>query len=133
MLVSLSIRKLFSTFCKYLVAGGMGFLLDFGTLYLLFNILGINYLLAAAIAFTVGLVFVYFSSNKWVFDERRMEGRQVLEFTLFAIIGLVGLGLTVLFMWLLVDFVGIYPLVAKLITTGLVLCWNFGARKYLLY
>lgn len=133
MLVSLSIRKLFSTFCKYLVAGGMGFLLDFGTLYLLFNILGINYLLAAAIAFTVGLVFVYLSSNKWVFDERRMEGRQVLEFTLFAIIGLVGLGLTVLFMWLLVDFVGIYPLVAKLITTGLVLCWNFGARKYLLY
>lgn len=127
MLVSLSIRKLFSTFCKYLVAGGMGFLLDFGTLYLLFNILGINYLLAAAIAFTVGLVFVYLSSNKWVFDERRMEDRQVLEFTLFAIIGLVGLGLTVLFMWLLVDFVGIYPLVAKLITTGLVLCWNFGA------
>ncbi len=111
----------------------MGFLLDFGTLYLLFNILGINYLLAAAIAFTAGLVFVYLSSNKWVFDERRMEDRQVLEFTLFAIIGLVGLGLTVLFMWLLVDFGGIYPLVAKLITTGLVLCWNFGARKYLLY
>lgn len=79
MLVSLSIRKLFSTFCKYLVAGGMGFLLDFGTLYLLFNILGINYLLAAAIAFTVGLVFVYLSSNKWVFDERRMEDRQVLD------------------------------------------------------
>lgn len=111
----------------------MGFALDFGTLYLLFNILGVNYLLAAGIAFAVGLVFVYFSSNRWVFEKRQMEDKQVLEFTLFAVIGVVGLGLTVLFMWLLVDFVGLYPLIAKLITTGLVLIWNFGARKYLLY
>ena len=133
MLIPPPIRNLFTTFCKYLVAGGMGFLLDFGTLYLLFNILGVHYLIAATIAFIVGLVFVYLSSNKWVFDERRMANRQVLEFTLFAIIGVVGLGLTVLFMWLLVDLGGLYPLIAKLITTGLVLCWNFGARKYLLY
>lgn len=128
-----AIQKLFFTFCKYLIAGGLGFLLDFATLYLLFNILRVNYLLAAGIAFVVGLVFVYLSSNRWVFEKRQMEDRQVLEFTLFSIIGGVGLGLTVLFMWLLVDFCGIYPLVAKLITTGLVLCWNFGARKYFLY
>lgn len=133
MTISSSKPNLFVTFCKYLVAGGMGFLLDFSALYLLFNVLGMHYLVAATIAFTVGLIFVYLTSNKWVFEERRMEERQVLEFTLFAIIGVVGLGLTVLFMWILVDMGGLYPLIAKLITTGLVLCWNFGARKYLLY
>lgn len=130
---SIIIHKLFISFCKYLVAGGMGFVLDFCTLYLLFNILGVNYLLAAGIAFVAGLVFVYFFSNRWVFEKRQMGGQQVLEFTLFAVIGVVGLGFTVLFMWLLVDMGGLYPLIAKLITTGLVLCWNFGARKYFLY
>lgn len=107
--------------------------MDFGTLYLCFNILGMHYLISAGLGFIVGLVFVYISSNKWVFGKRQMGDRQVLEFSLFAIIGIVGLGLTVLFMWLFVDAFGIYPLIAKLITTGLVLIWNFGARKYLLY
>lgn len=128
-----SIQNLFTTFCKYLVAGGLGFVLDFGTLFLLFNLCGVYYLAAAAVAFTVGLVFVYVASNKWVFQQRRMERRQALEFSIFTLIGLIGLGLTVLFMWLLVDYAGLYPLVAKLITTALVLCWNFGARKLILY
>lgn len=130
---SSTVRALFISFCKYLIAGGAGFLLDFGTLYLCFNILGMHYLISAGLGFIVGLVFVYISSNKWVFGERQMGDRQVLEFSLFTIIGIVGLGLTVLFMWLFVDALGIYPLIAKLITTGLVLIWNFGARKYLLY
>lgn len=128
-----TVRAVFISFCKYLIAGGAGFLLDFGTLYLCFNILGMHYLMSSILGFIVGLVFVYISSNKWVFGERQMGDRQVLEFSLFAIIGVVGLGLTVLFMWLFVDTFGVYPLIAKLITTGLVLIWNFGARKYLLY
>ena len=131
--ISQRVHDIFKSFCKYLVAGGAGFVLDFGTLYLCFNILGVHYLISAILGFIVGLVFVYISSNKWVFGERQLGDRQVLEFTLFAMIGVVGLGLTVLFMWLFVDALGIYPLIAKLITTGLVLIWNFGARKYLLY
>lgn len=131
--IPLSLQNLFTTFCKYLVAGGMGFVLDFGTLWLLYDLFGVYYLLAAGVAFTVGLVFVYLVSNKWVFDERRMQDGQALEFTIFSIIGLVGLSLTVLLMWLLVDMGGLNPLIAKLITTGLVLCWNFGARKWILY
>ena len=131
--ISPRVHDIFKSFCKYLLAGGAGFLLDFGTLYLCFNVLGMHYLISAILGFIVGLVFVYISSNKWVFGKRQMGDRQMLEFSLFTVIGIVGLGLTVLFMWLFVDLLGIYPLIAKLITTGLVLIWNFGARKYLLY
>lgn len=125
--------NLYRAFVKYLFAGGMGFVLDYGILVLMYEVAGVHYLLSSAVAFTAGLIFVYICSNRWVFTQRRMQHRQWLEFVIFAVIGLIGLGLTVLFMWIQVDCLGIYPLVAKLITTGLVLMWNFGARKIILY
>ena len=62
-----------------------------------------------------------------------MADKVVAEFLIFLIIGLIGLGLTLLFMWLFVDVAGIYPLISKLVTTAIVLLWNFGARKIILY
>lgn len=129
----LLIRPLITSFLKYLVAGGMGFVLDYGTLTLCYEVLGWHYLLAATCGFLVGLIFVYISSNKWVFDTRQMKDRRVQEFLIFALIGVIGLGLTNLFMWALVDGLGIYPLISKLFTTGVVLMWNYGARKIILY
>lgn len=127
------IRELTCAFLKYLIAGGAGFLVDFGTLTFCYELLGINHLLSAAFGFIVGLIFVYISSNAWVFKKRRYRQHAGIEFVVFAVIGLVGLGLTVLFMWAFVDGFGIHPLIAKLGTTALVLLWNFGARKFILY
>ena len=118
---------------RYLVAGGLGFVIDYGALALCYEILGLHYLLSSAVGFTLGLVLVYISSNRWVFTKRRLPDKTALEFLIFAIIGIAGLGLTVLFMWFFVDICRIYPLIAKLFTTILVLLWNFGSRKVILY
>lgn len=130
---SQAIKKLVTSFLKYLVAGGFSFVLDYGTLTLCYEVLGVHYLVAATCGFLVGLIFVYISSNMWVFDTRRMKNRRVQEFLIFTVIGIIGLGLTNLFMWGLVDGLGVYPLIAKLFTTGVVLMWNYGARKIILY
>lgn len=123
----------FASFAKYLVVGGAGFIVDYSILTLCYVLLGCHYLISAALGFVAGLVFVYISSNKWVFAHRRLKDNVTMEFLVFTIIGIIGLLLTVLFMWVFVDVTGIYPLVAKLITTALVLVWNFGARKLILY
>ncbi len=123
----------FSSFAKYMVAGGAGFIVDYSILTLCYVLLSYHYLISAALGFVAGLVFVYISSNKWVFAHRRLKDNVAMEFLVFALIGLIGLLLTVLFMWVFVDVIGVYPLVAKLITTALVLMWNFGARKMILY
>ena len=128
-----SAGRLFCSFCKYLVAGGAGFLVDFSALYICRDILGLHYLPASAIGFILGLVFVYIASNRWVFEARKLEHRRVIEFSVFALIGVIGLGLTMLFMWVFVDLVSLHYLVAKVFTTGLVLIWNFGARRFILY
>lgn len=125
--------SLLAAFLKYLVAGGIGFVVDFSALTLCFNVLGLHYLVAAAMAFIASLVVVYMASNRWVFPERKLQDRKALEFTIFSAIGVIGLLLTLLSMWILVDVAGLYPLIAKIFTTAIVLAWNFGMRKLALY
>ena len=48
-------------------------------------------------------------------------------------VGIVGLGLTELLMWLLTGKAGIHYLVAKVITTVIVFVWNFSAKKLILF
>lgn len=126
-------QRLIAAFLKYLIAGGTGFVVDFCTLSFCYTILGWHYLLSASLGFSAGLVVVYLLSNKWVFAVRQMKERRALEFAIFLIIGLIGLLLTNLLMWILVDGCGIHALLAKLVTTAMVLLWNFGARKIILY
>lgn len=132
-LTSPFLRRLSKAFFKYLLAGGMGFLIDYTTLTICLSLLGLHYLISASAGFICGLVFVYISSNKWVFETRQMKENRLLEFSIFLIIGLIGLLLTNLLMWALVDGLNIHALIAKLFTTGVVLMWNFGARKFILY
>lgn len=117
---------------RYTFVGGFAFLVDFGTLYILTEYFHIYYLVSAGIAFIFGLIINYLLSVKWVFNNRAMENRW-WEFLLFAIIGLVGLGLNELFLWILTDIFLIYYLISKLITTFIVYFWNFFARKVLLF
>jgi len=117
---------------RYTFVGGVAFLADFGLLAGLTELAGMNYLISAAIAFIVGLTVNYLLSVRWVFASRTLESRTA-EFTVFALIGIVGLGLNELFLWLLTDFVGWHYLVSKLVTTAIVFFWNFLARRLVLF
>lgn len=117
---------------RYTFVGGFAFLIDFGTLFFLTEYVNIHYLVSAGMAFTLGLIVNYFLSVKWVFNSRAMENR-LLEFLLFASIGLIGLGLNELFLWILTDILVIYYLISKIITTFIVYFWNFFARKIILF
>jgi putative flippase GtrA len=117
---------------RYTFVGGFAFLIDFGTLYILTEYFAVHYLISAAIAFILGLITNYVISVKWVFNSRILKNRW-LEFFLFTLIGLVGLGLNELFLWILTDIFLIYYLLSKIITTVIVYLWNFFARKFLLF
>jgi putative flippase GtrA len=117
---------------RYSFVGSFAFLVDFGTLFFLTEKFHVYYLFSAGIAFILGLIVNYFLSVKWVFSSRLMENRW-LEFLLFSLIGLVGLGLNELFLWILTDILLIYYLLSKIITTFIVYFWNFFARKVILF
>lgn len=122
----------FIQFFRYTFVGGIAFLVDFGTLALLTEVFKLHYLVSAGIAFILGLTVNYLLSISWVFNNRTMDNR-LLEFILFSIIGLIGLGFNELFMWILTDILAIYYLLSKIITTIIVYFWNFFARKFILF
>ena len=117
---------------RYTFVGGFAFLIDFGALFILTEYFNMHYLVSAGIAFILGLIVNYFLSVTWVFNSRVIENRW-LEFLLFSLIGLIGLGLNELFIWILTDILVIYYLLSKVITAFIVYFWNFIARKTMLF
>jgi putative flippase GtrA len=113
---------------RYGFVGGVGAVVDAGGLFLLTSGLGLHYLISAAISFTVATVVNYLLSIAWVF---RSSGRVRQEFALFTLIGVGGLGLTELILWVTVSQIGLNYMVGKLIALGLVMFWSFFLRRLL--
>ena len=117
---------------RYVIAGGVAFCVDFCLLWLLHHHAQMPLLLSQAVSFSAGVVVTYLFSIRWVFDYRSVANRTT-EFLIFALINLIGLGLTTLLMWLFTESCGIYYLYSKVITTVLVTLWNFFAKRFLLF
>lgn len=117
---------------RYGIVGGTALAVDWGTLAFLTEICGINYLISGGIAFILGLTVNYLLSIRWVFDVRNVE-QPVLELLIFAVIGVIGLGINELILWLFTEKVGIYYMQSKMISAGIVFFWNFIARKLILF
>jgi putative flippase GtrA len=117
---------------RYTFVGGLAFIVDFLALFLLEQYAGLHYLVANLIAFTLGLTTNYALSVLWVFDRRVLENKYA-EFVIFALLGVMGLGLNEVVLYLFTGLFGLYYLVSKVIATGVTFVWNFVSRKVLLF
>ncbi len=119
-------------FGQYLLVGGLAFVVDYATLFLMASHAGLHYLLAATAGFTLGLITNYLLCIGWIFDHRSMESK-ASEFTAFTLIGFAGLALNNALMYIATDLAGIHYLVSKLLAAAYVLVFNFGLRRYFLF
>ena len=120
----------FIQFFRYIFVGGVAFLADGGSLFLITTI-GVNYLISVIFAFVIGLAVNYGLSKLLVFENSIVNGK--IEFLVYGIIGVIGLGFTEIIMYVLTEIAGLYFMVSKVIATIIVLVWNFVARKITLY
>lgn len=121
-------NSLATQFIKYFGAALGGYVADFGTLIFFKEVLNVHYLLSASAGFILGLVVVYIISNRYVFGESKLKSK-TNEFILFAVIGIVGLGILNLAMWLLTSGLHVNYLASKILATVVVYAWNFFARR----
>jgi len=128
-------KSLMGQFLRYMVTGGVAFVADFGLFALCLYGFGWHYLLANLVGLVAGLVLNYAMSILWVFTacKRILKTQKGIEFVLFALVGIAGVGINQLLMYLMVDGIGINEMVSKMIAAVLVLMWNFGARKLMLF
>ncbi len=127
-------------FGRYIIVGGSAFLVDILLLYIfktyVFDTMGHTGLyISTALGFTGGLVFNYILSIIFVFENAKKynNGKSINGFTLFTIIGLIGLSLTELGMYSGVELLDANYLIVKAFVAGIVLLWNYGARKVLIF
>ena len=124
--------RLVADLVKYGFASVAALALDFVTLLFFYKIVGLNYLVAAAIGFLSGLALVYALSVRYVFGDRRRLGARH-EIAGFLITGVAGLALTEGLMHFFVDYACVSVALAKIPTAGVVFVFNFTARRTLLF
>ncbi len=117
---------------RYTLVGGLAFVVDFSTLYLLTEYAGLHYLFSATVGFLLGLLVNYLLSVQWIFRHRRFARRSV-EFTIYGWIGVIGIGLNIAIMWLVTEQMQLHYLGSKIVSTVVVFFWNFFARKRVLF
>ena len=115
-------------FIRYFFVGGVAAVVNIGMLFIFTDVCHIYYLVSNIISFTLGLIVNYILSKLLVFQDK-VSLSTSKEFIIYAIIGVVGLGIDTLLMSIFTDTFNIYYILSKIISTLLVFIWNFGARK----
>ena len=117
---------------RYTFVGGIAFVADYGLLYFFTEYVGFPYLFSAAISFVVGLAVNYTLCNVIVFTTHKLQNK-LLEFAIFAVIGIIGLGINEFVLLACTEWAGLHYMLSKLVSTIIVFFWNFFARKFTLF
>ena len=143
-------KDIFLEIIRFLIVGGIATLCDYAVFYL-FNLVilkglndSANLVIATALGFLTGLLVNWFL-QKFVYSyitDNETKSKKV--FIKFVIVSLIGLGITELGMYLASPLYGKYvwtiivsfdpvKLFFKLLMTGIVLVWNYIARKLFVF
>ncbi len=124
-------RKLLIQIFKFGIVGGTAFVIDFVFLYIFREFCHFPVLISNTLSFCISVIYNYIASVKWVFDVNK-EKNAKMQFVVFIILSVIGLLINDLIMWVSVDFLSIYYLLAKIIATIIVMIFNFVTRKMFL-
>lgn len=114
---------------SYAGVASIGLIIDFLVIIFAKEVLEINYLVSITLGFIFGLTFTYLLSRKYVFGASKLNAKS--ELLLFIIIGICGLIILDILVWVQTDWFGVNYIVSKSIATIAVFFWNFFARRTL--
>lgn len=119
-------------FARYVAVSGGAFIVDFSALAIGVEVFGLPLLTANAISFTLGLITVYVGSILWVFERRTLANKRV-EFAVFCLIGLIGLGVNQLALWGATSLIALPYMIGKVGAAAASFAANFALRKTALF
>ncbi len=120
-------RRLLERFVKWSVVGAIGAVVDFSILSALVELAGVYVHFAQAISFTCAVVNNYILNRTWTFGEIKHKGSAV-QFMQFFIVSILGLLTRTVIIYILVEWLSIWYIVATAIAVVVVLVWNFFAN-----
>ena len=125
-------------FFRYCFVGGIATVVEGGALWIIQHFIfkeaaGNFVLISQAIAFVLGLTSNFILSKFFVFQEKSEKTNMFGEFITYAVIGVVGLFIKELLLWCFNTQLGLHYMLVWVISTILVLIWNYAARHIILY
>ena len=118
---------------RYFVASLLALAVDTGTLSLSLRLLHLGLAWSATLGFIAGALTAYLLSIRWVFRQRSLANAPLVEFVTFVGIGIVGLGITQVVLWLGVTRLGLVAEAVKLAAAMVTFAFNYLARKAILF
>ena len=120
----------------YLFVGGTAALVEWGLFYIFLHYLlaglglGITSLsmLCTSLAFCLSTLYHFFLGNVLVFDSGSRYDRGK-ELTLVFAVSIMGLVFNLLLMYIFVSLLGWEPMLSKVLTSCIVVVWNYLSRK----
>ncbi|WP_236005855.1 GtrA family protein [Desemzia sp. RIT 804] len=118
----------------YLVFGVLTTLVNIVVFYLMDTVLGVQYLIANAVAIVLSILFAFFTNKKYVFKSTSENVQSWLkEFILFCGFRAVSGVFDMLSMWILVDFISFDTNIAKIATQFIVVVLNYFFSKFFVF
>lgn len=113
---------------KFCLTGGLCTVIDFGVLFVLTEQIGLSYVISNIISVSLSTIVNYILSKIIVFN----FSNTLRNFVVFIILSIVGLIINESLIILCVNVFTIDYKVGKIIATGVVMCFNYLTRKYML-
>lgn len=117
----------------YFAVSLIGFIIDLGLFSAAIRLGALSWFFAAVLGFSAGAITVWWLSINFVFKNRALRQVPIVEFFGFLAIGIVGLGVTEVVLWLGIELLRIQPEFSKLGAAGITFIFNFAFRKWLLF
>lgn len=118
---------------RYAIVGTASFGLDLAIIAVLVEWRGVDPVSASVIGYAVALAIDYAGAVRWVFSRRRLARERAIEMGLFALVGIVGLGVNTLVMELVTATAGLHYAIGKTAAGFAVMLFTFYVRRRLLF
>ncbi len=119
-------QELILKFLKFGIVGASGVIVDFGVTWLLKEQAKLNKYIANSTGFACAVVSNYILNRVWTFHSA--DPNVGVQFAKFTVVALIGLGMNNAIIYYLNEKRGLRFYMSKLIATGVVMLWNFGAN-----
>lgn len=113
---------------KYSIVGISGTLVDLITLFILFDVFKVNLYISVTIAFLLAVLNNYIFNKSWTFQIKTNKNKKF--FIKFLSVSIIGLILSLFLMHVFTFILGFWYLLSKILTSSIVIAWNFLANKY---
>jgi len=105
--------------CRYLISGGTAAAVNIGILFLLTHYGHVWYLLSSVISFLISFGVSFSLQKFWTFKDHNKENIHK-QGSVYLLVTLTNLGINILLMYMLVQYIGLHYIIAQIITGGLI-------------